>query len=417
MSLDPERIPSANSPYVYAYIDGRPLIARGDRPQRLTGFNYIRNNDISGNWLILSVFDNEWPTVESMLVATTDKKLRFQYGYSNGVMSEEKEALINNYTKEFKTNGFEHQIEAVSMGASSEDREKSRVFPECADKDYMDIHEIVKFIADENGWECDYDETAKVENNDDLEKTEIRTARWPQLKKRDMQFIVEDLLPKARRKSDGNSDYKFWFEDGIPPKIHFHPPRFEQKAKDTYTFMFGDKLSEVVSWRPELTGTVNLRLGAGVAGCPYIDYQTGEFNDVIIHNNNTQEKTVLGGPLTLGSKVLSEEWYNFSELKPVRDASQAELAARHRYFMMYNSIQKSTITVVGDPQIKTHVVIRVNVVLPDGKLDYSSGLWYVLNAIDEIHNGVYTTKMELIRNGLQNMIGATGQEARGTINE
>lgn len=404
--------------FVEASIDGFQLTTKNDRPQRLTGFTYTKRGTSAGNYVQLTVFDSEWTTVESAITSSKDAILKFQFGYTTGVYSPVYEAIIINYKPTFTIDGVQLTIEAISKGFGEvAELQRSRNFPEVTGNKEMEIHEIVKWIADERGWEIDFDETDTNTDNHNLELSGPERRHFIQHKMRDMQFIINVLSERAIRKKDGTADYKVFFEDNAKPKLHFHPMRVDTApVVRSFTFM-RDKMSEVISFSPDLSAQALLKLGGGVSACPYINLQTGEYEDVIAKNENTPDKTTLGGNLTFSLNE-TDEYYSVVESRPIRDGDDAQIAAMSRYMKMYMAMLRATLVIQGDPRMEPHTIIEVMVLMPNGKYHYSSGLWYVLDVTNNISGGQYTSSMELVRSGFKKTEpGIKGDPVVGKVRE
>lgn len=415
MSLSPrEYAPNPYVAYAWVEISGVGITLENGRPQRLQGFQYHMIGGTGGNRVTVNIFDKDETKVESLITSSQDRIMSIRFGYTTGIKSKVLTFTIVNYKPEFAIGGTQITIEGISTPYGPEDRQKSRSFPGDAGKEEMKIHEIVEYIAGENNWSVEFDKTKSVKDNHDLEKSGLMEAHFSQNKMRDAQFIQEVLAPRAIRESDKTADYRVFFEDTSPPKLHFHPPRLDQGPFKTYIYR-KNKMSEVISFSPDFNGQVNLKLGAGIAACPYIDTQTGKFEEKYIWNGNTTEKTVLGGPLSVETKP-DEEDYSIVESRPVRDEDHAEIAARSRWFTAYHSVFGAQLSVVGDPTLVPHKVIQINVALKDGSFHYSSGLYFIQDLTHEINGGTYTTNMTLIRQGYKSYGGVSGDKAMGKIN-
>lgn len=402
--------------FVEASIDGFLLTTKNDRPQYLTGFTYTKRAGLAGNYVQLTIFDSEWTTVESAITKSKDLILKFQYGYTDGVYSPVYEAIIINYKPTFTIDGVQLTIEAISKGFGEySDFQKSRSFPEVTGRSEMEIHEIVKWIADDRGWDVDYDETETVTDNHNLELSGPELKHFIQHKMKDTQFMIDVLVPRASRKKDGMMDFKVFFEDSPKPKLHFHPMRVDTApVVRSFTFM-RNKMSEVISFSPEMNPQALLKMGAGVASCPYIDMQTGNYEDIITKNSNTPDKTVLGGNLTFAIDEKDEN-YSVVNSTPSRDADEAKVNSGIRWYTMYMSLLRGNIVIQGDPRVEPHTIIEVMVIMPNGLYHYSSGLWYVMDVTNNISGGQYTTSMELRRSGFQKtQPGITGDPVVGKV--
>ena len=396
--------------YAWVRIAGVDVTTDSEgRPRFLTGFQYRRVGDRGGNRTTISLFDHTWDFIESLIASSDDQLIQFRYGYTTGKQSPTYTGYVINYKPNFGIDGAKLTVEAVSLGViDDQDRVKSRVFKD------KDIHEVVDQIAEEHGWGTDIDPTLSLYDNCDLEQSGLVKLHFYQNKMRDLQFIADILAPRAVRKSDKVADYKIFFDDESNI-FHFHPPRFEKSPTRTFIFM-RDKMSEVISFTPDMNGQLNLRLGAGVSGAPYIDTQTGEYNEVYHNNQTTPEKSLLGGVFT-EEALLQDENYSVVENRPLRDGDQADIAARDRYFQMFNSVHGGELVILGDPDVKVHQIIRILVTKRNGAIHYSSGLYLVKEINDAIGGGDFASTLSLIRNAFPATGEVTGALGIGKVNQ
>lgn len=412
----PTYTPNPYYAWVKASIDGAPLLDLNDRPHRQIGFSYVRNaSNAGGNRLSLTVFDKDWDVVESMITKSSKSELTFSYGYTNGIQSPTYKTVIIGYKPSFGIDGTKIVIDCVSQPFNDqEDMQRSRTFPGVTGRKEMEIHEIVQYIANERGWSVDFDETDTKLDNHHLEEAGLLKQHFAQNKMRDVQFIKEILAPRAMRKKDKSGDYRAFFEDTEQPKLHFHPPRNDQGPSGTYTFM-RQKMSEVISFSPDINGEMKLKMGAGVSVCPYLDIQTGEYNYAKANNATTPEKQILGGELTVASDE-DDEHASQSHSTPIRSHDHAEVACRDRYQKAFNSILGGELLIQGDPRLQLFKVIRVNVIKSDGGLHYSSGLYMISAIVDDISGGQFTSNMTLIRQGYTKASsGVSGDPSIGQV--
>ena len=404
----PTYCPNPVLAYVWIRINGVDITIPTQGPRKLTGFSYSRIGDKGGNRATISFFDENWDEVENPIVSSsTFPEITFRYGYTDGLQSPDFTGLIYDYKPVFAIDGTKIVVEVISVGfQDGADRLKSRTWKG------MDIHEIVAAIAREHSWNSEIDETRSILDNDGIESSLVEKKVFHQSNVRDLQFIITCLTPFAVRKTDKTADYKVWLDDRTNT-LHFHPPRFEESEVATFVFM-RDRMSEVISFSPDMRGQLNLRLGAGVAGTPYLDSQTGQYGTVVHTNATTPEKTLLGGPLTAAGKEIDED-FSVSDGRYVRDAFHADTASRDRFFDQFNSIFGATMVLQGNPTLLPHTVIRMIVIKRDGNLHYSSGLYKILDILDQIDPGNFTSTLNMIRNSYP-AAGVGGDQGIGNIN-
>lgn len=413
MALTPrDYAPNPYLAYVRFKVRGEIITLRHGRPDALLGFSYTRTTDNAGNVATINLIDKDKDRLEPMFVGLDTEPVYFQYGYTEGRLSPWYSAVVTEYTPEYVVEGTKINVNMVTqglMGTLGEERKKTVAWTE------KRIDEIVAEIASQRGWDTEIDETEEVPDNPWMEKSEVGPKQFTQQNLTDEQFIVQVLLPRAIRKSDGVGGYAFWFDDTDgKTKIHFHPPRMDAAPVKTYHFMF-DKMSEVVSYSPMMTPMIAKSFGAGVVGLPFMDVRTGEYKVVEIHDSNTPEKVLLGGPLSLVEAPKNERQHAIP-LRVVADEDQAKQMAKAAFMQMYNATFGASLTIVGDPTLKPFSVIRVIFVHKEGKVHYTSGLWLVQQIKDTISAGKYLSQLTLTRTGYREDAGIEGTQGTGKVN-
>lgn len=408
MSLTPTvYTPNPFLPYCWIKIGGVEVTTKYGRPHSFMGMVYERQTANAMNSFTFTLFDPNWSETETLLIQQGEE-IQFQYGYTEGIKSPIFTGMVMEYTPVFTIDGVKLTISGISWIAKTDDSTVSR-----RDWGEKDIHEIVQTIADEHGWMADIDECLEILENDDLEVAQPVKAKWVQQRMTDMAFIAHILQPKAVRKKDKVANYKLAFDDA-KRVLHFHPPRDDKGPRFVYKFM-RDPMSEVISFAPQVDGKVMLRKGAGVSAQPFIDRQTGYYDKVVHNDASTGEKILLGGPYTYTATTDNED-YQVTEFRPVRDQQQADLAARDRFYIAANHIFQGVLVIMGDPRLAQFDIIRIIVLLPDGSLHYTTGLYRVDRIVDEIGEGQFTTTLEVSRNGMPGTKDVKMDKGTGTVN-
>jgi hypothetical protein len=398
MSLTPPDYVS--NPYqAWAWITlGKKEVTLGDdgRPQHLVSFQHQMSSNVAGH-AIVELFDASWTVIEDLVIANA-QEMTARYGYFGGRQSPTYKLVLQSYTPKFQPPGVKITFEAVSsVVLGVDDRLVSKTH---AGKD---IHEIVQGIASARGWKCDFDEALPVLDNAGLETANLGKATFVQSKMKDLQFIREVLAPRALRKKDKVGNYRTWFDDSSNT-LHFHPPRAgTEDVVRKYIFM-RDRMGEMISFAPEIKGAA-LAYGGGVSAAPYMDAQTGEVGHVEASDSSTPDKTLLGGPSTQTAAPKAEQAM-VVENRPLRDADQADAAARNRYHQASDYLYGATAVVVGDPELPVQKIVDVTVLSPAGKQHYTSGPYLILELLHVITDGSYQTTLTLHRNAQQTADGA-----------
>lgn len=410
MALTP---PSYGQPdhlaFAWVWINGVDVSLSSGRPNYLVELDYSRIADRGGNRLTVCFFDIDYDYIEGLITKSPEHQIDFQYGYTEGLRSPKYCCKIINYKPIFTIDGVKIIIEALSHGYSiNEDPTQTK-----DEWEGKRIDEIVNEICDKRGWDKDVDICKEILENDSLLSTELVQKRFKQGRMRDIQFILEVLAPHAVREEDKSGDYRVYFDDA-ELKLHFHPPRLEDPPVRTFIYM-RDKMSEVISFSPDISGAVIMGAGGGTAGMSFIHRQDGAVEEVLHNNQTTPEKTVIGGSLT-EEKIWENERYSATVIGNCRDKEQADILVRDRWFRMFNLGFGGELQIHGDPRLNPFDVIKVMVITRDGGIHYSSGLYQVINIQDNISGGTFTSNLKLIRNGYPATEAATGDPAIGNIN-
>lgn len=434
---DPTRYPNPYLAYAWVWIEDKSsksgwteITMEQGRPQRLLQFEYHRIADAGANQVVVSVYDETWITVQDLIGTADQSRMRFRFGYTepgrsgrDPLVSPLYECSICDFTPTFRIDGVELKIEGITTAIVSEEGQKqkpvSATYKDANDVP-LDIHEIVKIVADRNGWDSIIERTEPVlTTGNELEQARLGKKEFVQTNQSDMDFLMQ-LVPYAQTtvvKKDGEDKvvpgegtFALYFDDIVVgdggetrPVLHFHPWKKKDAPVKSYVFM-RNKMSEIRSFSPQLNGTLLLKLGGpGEVKASYVDHQTGQVGIVTIHNQTTPNKVLLGGEITEAppQNVVGEVAHVMATNKPLANEAMAVLRANNHWEKTYNACQSATLVVQGDPEIKPQTTIQVEVVLPNGTRHMSSGRWLILNVTDQIAGGDYTTHLDLVRNSMK----------------
>ena len=365
----------------------------GERPQRLTQFNYKRTIANGANRAQITLFDESEVNIESLLISG-ETDVFINYGYSGGPSTPTIRTRIMDYTPTFMVGGVELSLETMSVmadaGAARTRAHTGR------------ISDIVEAIAIQNAWKFDIDRTAQVPANDDQETSARGNKVWQQTAQTDMRFIKEVLLPNAIRSSDDVGDYNLYFNDHTAT-LHFHPPRLSRKPTRNYVWRGNpQEESSVINFSPSLQGKILVPFGAQGTQITAQDSVTGENIDATADQNNTPGKSLLGDfiqDLSSKSSVSGSEGNAFTSfLAAAGTRLQADAMVKQSWHGMFNRIYKGELTVFGDPFVMAGDLITLTVLLKTGRPHYTSGDYLVLEATDTLNGGEFTTTLGLIKN-------------------
>ena len=370
-------------------------------PEHLVQFTYTRKPLNAANKFIISLFDETALLVEYELLQGY-KDIKFQYGYVGGQRSPVYAGTVTEYDVDFSPAGAALNLEGLSSAISAFSKPVTKTYTG------MKIHEIIKDIADEEGWiQGNIVECSSVADGDNPDKTFTRNNQPAQV------FITNELIPLAKSSETGDSNFVLNFEDTEEgPRVNFYPAIQANKNADSkensYEFQWGsgDRESKVISFNPDYSGTLRLMSGGAVVEADTIDKIANEMFSITYNSDTDANRTVLD----------SKSPYDYSGAKKIIGGSsytKDEMRSIAAYLWYTNSTYPVTaeLTVMGDPKINAFDTVSVVMLNKDGLPHHSSGVYLVKEIEDDIAGGSFTTKMSLFRNAM-----SIGVDESGGIN-
>lgn len=359
----------------------------------LLSFSYERNTDSStgtANKFMITLYDETAIELEYRLAQGLED-CKFQYGYQNGIMSKVYSGQVTAYDIDFTDSGVMLTVEGVSKGLSN--------FGEPVNKAYKDmlISDIVEDIAKEEGWEIgNIEKTAPVKNGETLKE-------YTRSNMDSATFINQVLVPEAKSAESNESGYTLYFVDKADATyVYFCTNTWKKENEDehgetvVYEYEIGTKSdTEVISFKPEFSGLLTAVLGGEEVEANTIDALKNEMFSVNVNKDTEAFRNVLGNKTideTTYKTVIGSSSSSYDEIKNI---------AANMWYSQAGQSYKASLDVVGNPIIEPQKYCSILVTTKNGVPHHSSGVYLIISITDEIIGGIFTSKLSLIRNGLQ----------------
>lgn len=362
---------------------------------------------------LIRIFVKAWTdVVETMRLCAMQNPVEFTYGYTNikGGVAGPFYGYVVSVVPQFLQNGYTISIEVhdKDMIEQSNRGAKRKTWKAKSGK----VSDIVKVIADQNGWASCIEETMPV----DPEKN-----NFVQKDLTDFTFIKTILAQNARSniprtwiKSDGGRGYApYDVYLKYSPKIgkqvlHFHPglpSTGTEAAQPIRNFKWGGvmdaarhEIGTVIDFKPEFRNQAFLNLGGSWVKGVSVDIFKKKVHVGTASGSDVTD-SILPGSLTMESKLSSPKRAR-AEAMPHREADIMKVEMARRHFALRDQAWKAQLTVVGDPFLSAGQMINVLVVRPnDGVMMFYD--WWIDEAIHTIIGGEFTTTMTLTRMAVQ----------------
>ena len=382
-----------------------------NRPQMFRSITVEKSIQNQATKTTVVLFDHEFNTIERLL-AGNDFKLKYRYGYyspSPGMrnLTPIYEASVSEINLGEMNNNAGLEYTLLCLPSTIVEGTSAHHVRSWED---MLISEIVEHVCEINGWtEFEIDKTIQVKDHCGIDSSMMSEQRLIQ-SSNDLQFISSKLAPRALRDPDYVGGYTVYIENlAGGSKLHFHPPRtdlskVEVVAEYDYYFTPQMRYSEVLDWKPDLSGRLNILKGLAGKKLNIINPITGE---VIVTGLNTGDIAKMHSQMLMGdilpkrgekiSKSYSGVMVKVSTANTAEEAWSKLLAEFDRDV---NTAFKADLSVLGNPLLEQGKIIEMNAFLGDGSLHFSSG-HYLINAItDTVDIGSYRTDMQLVRQAI-----------------
>lgn len=404
-------------------------------PEYLLEFSYERlidSNQGTGNKFSFKLFDKSAMDLEYYIAQGLDEVV-FQYGVYGGKESKKFKGKITAYDTDFTTSGSILSIEGISTGLGSFGDPKSESYEGGKPSD------IVRKIAKEEDWDIGSIEDTEIVYEDDSKKTPKKFIRT---NKDAMTFITSDLVPVSKSNKHKDSNYVCYFEDVYDEKSEeFNSKVFfvsqgwkddQKKAKENdesgvlddggiiiYEFEIGTgPESDVLDFNPQYNGLLTAILGSNEVDVITVNALSNEMFNVKITNSD-EEKAKKDSEKKKADEKTADKDGKVTESKskriipiPQTSLDEARKIAASMWYKQANQSYKASMTILGDPTIEPLKFASVlNIPVNDtGLPHHSSGVYVIVKVIDTItENGIFTSELELVRNGLNVSLDDNGR--------
>lgn len=401
------------------------LTLNAGRPVRFMGFDHKLTDSESGSWT-LQLFDPEWDKVIKLLrgvvTSKVDPHARFQYYYTGPnkeqtMHSKMFNATILSATPTIMSNGLSLSIEGKHLDFVAHQTQETSAHTD-ADKSGKSISRIVMDIIDKHAddsvpWVAGtIVDTEPVLANRHVTETKPRDLVFQQKNISDLQFINKTLIPHSVSKGKRVGNYVFFAEDKSDHYLCHYRPRtwYANTALRVFSFMWGDKNSEVISFSPEVKSAAYLNITGGGEIKMNSSSSTGpSTKEITVNQLNTAGK-LLTGQRTVGSDVDGSgvTGRNIADYAINTDMAKIQLTAKWQE--VWESNNRATLVVQGNPNIMPLDYIKVIIWMPGKVPNEFSGVWQVREITHTIQPGKFESSMELERQH-----DATGIEAIGEL--
>lgn len=386
-----------NPHYAFVNISIGNINISAKPPNHEVEFEYVRKPMNSANTFTITVFDETALLLEYELIKGY-QNIVFSYGYENGDSSPVYQGSATEYQTDFNSAGSRLTINGMSSSVSAFTDPKSKTYSKKENKPDSEgklIHEIVKEIAEEEGWvlgnivECE-----PVDDGTGKNKVFTRNNQTAQI------FIVNELIPYAKSAETGDSNFILNFEDSSEGTIvNFYPTN--QIARDTskdqarsFEFQWGsgDRTTTVISFKPGYSGSLRLAGGGGVVDASAMDSVTNEMFNISYTNSSDPNRTTLGNKsydYSKSTRYIGGSSYSMDEMKNI---------AAYMWATNANYPIEAQLNIMGDPTIQAYDLVSVVMLNKDGLPHHSSGVYLVKEITDTIRGGLFTTNLLLYKN-------------------
>lgn len=373
------------------------------RPQSLVSLEYTRTMG-GANKATVVLLDHTFGELEKLIQDYRDD-VNISYGYAGGYTTPWLRLGVLDYTPVIKTEGIEVTLELLS-GLSDSEQKRNRSYR-------GNISDIIKYIANGNGWKLVIEDTIEIPSTSLLESSRMGLAQFFQNGVSDINFIRDVLLPSAASKNGNIGSFYAWFNDH-DRTFNFKTPDWISPPVRQYPYMYASRNSIVTEWNPQFKGKMLSLLGDGEITVRTYDKETGSYVEQTYNRNNS--------PLPFGQgygnfwdfvegqtkQIVADSLFNFTGVS--LNGYHATVLGKQRFEHMRANTLQAEMEVLGDPELAVNTNIEVTVILPNGDEHYSGGRWHVFTAMDKINAGDFKTQLTLKRYGLEDGVAVGGRE-------
>lgn len=364
---------SDRQPIVELNIGGTIIPAN----QYLDSFELTKKPGIWSGQFVL--FDPEWTNIEALaLESGFGTEIKFRYGWEDK-MTNWITGQMKGYTPEFENDGVKITIEWIFGSAAS-----TRVVRNVVYKSGMKISDIVRRIADDNGWGVD-----------EIEPT-VGTFENPFVQDNisDISFIKNVLVPRAIN-NDGIGGYQVILEKDILSFSTFC--KRNKQVYKTYIVQRGVD-GEVIRFAPTDNVAKMAQMGAHKVKVLSFD----PINKKVLKKETGIDDFAVtlvddGGKVSGIVDIKRNKMNNRVILKPFHRKEEVDAYAKTRYTEFAQWMYQADAEILGDPFVPVMGYTEWMVITPTGMMHYLSGVYQNFEIKDTIGNGEFTTSLVLRR--------------------
>lgn len=340
----------------------------------------------------LQLFDRDWDVLEAFLYdAGANAPVDFRFGFEGRVPDFWFRLLVGIYTPTFRTNqGTILDIELFDSGAllnASVSEDKGYPLDQ-----YPRISDIVAEIAERNGW-------VPV-----IEKTKPHTRPFTQDGIPDTQFMLHELLEKARNEQGAGGYHCFIYRN---KELHFHTATYQNRQEANVYAVYNvgrDWDGEVLEFSPDDQQVAAAAMGGRDTNFEIMDPKKRRFT-VVRKRAGQSEQAIVGGgkvdPFRYFGNRNKNNVINRWITRPFENPDELETYASHRTAKFQQGQFGATLNIMGDPYIRPLQFVTVNVIKSDGQPHARwSGNFFINEITHNITAGRFTTSLDLTRESM-----------------
>jgi len=371
--------------------------------QYIESFRFDRTF-LAGTEFSINLFDQTAMEV-GRIIAEGKTDIQFSYGYYPDKISPTYKGLIMDYTANMREGGATLEIRGITTGytdAHTVVHHRSYAAGSKrgigGDFDYgMPVHEIIEDIAEEFGWTLgEIEPTVPIKKKTALELADEVSEIICNTGETAMQFIYNELIPKAISANTGEGDYYF---DLVHIRgenvVYFQPCNFRKPPEHEFIFEWNTPHSEIIEFTPTYSGLVQTFFEGGEINVPSLSEDANDFINERYNQDSNPDRSLSGERIFDGTpykRILSFSSGSEDEFKK-------ELASSlgHTFAQVYTG----SMVIAGNPDMKTYENISVIVLTHKGEIHHTTGVYRIMGIEDTMEEGDFRTTLQLMRISLR----------------
>ncbi len=377
-------------------------------PNYIKGMTHEIYDQGAVNRVTFSLFDPSWGILDLFLQKAKSSLgghlvIQYRYGWHDDMSPHYRVAVMKVNPGNVSLLGAELSISGTDQGimdaytkASQQGIQQQKVYT-------GNISYIVASIAQSHGWQIDIMVTDPIYDYKGKEGAVER--KWVKGRMKDLEFINYLARYARSKKSPGNFVVSLDTDGNGVSTLHFRPREAGELYKSYYVLR--ENMGEVLSFEPEIDNLNTAMLGASGVEVLGRDPSTREVKRVETDGTKHKNSKFLGSRVVVPPGQVARHIVEGAPEERLKDVVESY------YSKLANNIQKATLTVLGDHQVRPGNIIDVNVITPNGQKYFTSGKWLVLLVTSEISGGSFKTTLKLRKNSSNTgSIPHTGPQVR-----